>query len=276
MDSQYKNIFTRNIGLFTEEEQEKLSKASVGIAGGGGIGALASERLIRLGVGKLKLTDPGKMEASNLNRQFGSSMLNLGQSKAAVAVEQIKDINPEASITYTNTGIWNEHDANSFVEGIDFLVDTMDFGLFKQSILLQRAARRKGIHYLFSTAIGFGAISVVFDPKGITLEEYDGLPVDVDVNDPAKLKVDLQRIMPIIPAYITDMVAVQDIIDGKRYVPSTCIGAGLAAILTAGDVIGVILGKDVPKAPRYTFFDIIDRQLVVGNIQKRKTIKKTK
>jgi len=59
-------------------------------------------------------------------------------------------------------------------------------------------------------------------------------------------------------------------------VPSTCIGAGLAAILTAGDVIGVILGKDVPKAPQYTFFDIIDRQLVVGNIQKRKTIKKTK
>ena len=72
MDDKYKNIFMRNIGLLTEVEQENLSQASIGIAGIGGIGGLAAERLIRLGVGNLKLTDPGLMEASNLNRQFGS------------------------------------------------------------------------------------------------------------------------------------------------------------------------------------------------------------
>jgi molybdopterin/thiamine biosynthesis adenylyltransferase len=268
VDDKYKNIFMRNIGLLTEVEQENLSQASIGIAGIGGIGGLAAERLIRLGVGNLKLTDPGLMEASNLNRQFGSSTLNLGQSKVKVAVDEIKDINPKASIVYTNKGIWNEGDANLFVEGIDFLIDTMDFGLFKQSILLQRAARRKGIHYLFSTAIGFGAISVVFAPKGITLEEYDGLPLDVDVDDPKNLKVSLDRIVPIMPAYINDVQEVQDIIDGKRYVPSTCIGAGLAAILTAGDATGVILGKYVPKAPHYTFFDVVDRKLVVGKMKR--------
>ena len=266
MEYKYKDIFTRNIGLFTESEQEKIRKSKIAIAGVGGIGGLAAERLIRLGVGNLKFTDPGDMEASNLNRQFGSSMLNLGQNKAKVAFEQIKDINPKAKISYTKTGIKNEEDAKLIVEDCDFLIDVMDFGLFRESILLQRAARYKGIHYLFSTAIGFGAIAVVFDPKGITLEEYDGLPVDVDVDGPTKLNVSLDRILPVIPAYANDMNLIQEIIDGKKYVPTSSIGAGLAAILTASEAINVILGKDIPKAPKYTFFDIVDRQLVIGSI----------
>lgn len=266
MDNQYRAIFTRNIGLFTEAEQDTLRKSSIAIAGVGGIGGFASERLIRLGVGKLKITDPGNLEASNLNRQFGSSMLNLGQNKAKVVFEQIKDINPHARISYTNTGIWNEKDANLFVNDCDFLIDVMDFGLFKQSILLQRAARRKGIHYLFSTAIGFGAIAAVFDPRGMTLEEYNGLPLNVDVDDPSKLKVSIEKIVPVIPAYAPDISVIQEIIDGKRYVPTSSVGAGLAAILAASEAISVILGRDVPKAPKYTFFDLVDRQLVVGAV----------
>jgi molybdopterin/thiamine biosynthesis adenylyltransferase len=266
VDNQYREIFTRNIGLFTESEQETIRKSSVAIAGVGGIGGLAAERLIRLGVGELKMTDLGNMEASNLNRQFGSSQMNLGENKAKVAYEQIKNINPEASISYTTTGINNEEDANLFTEDCDFLIDVMDFGLFRQSILLQRAARRRGIHYLFSTAIGFGAIAVTFDPQGITLEEYNGLPVDVDVNDATKLKVPIEKIVPVIPSYAPSVGFVQEIIDGKRYVPTSSIGAGLAAILSASEAINVILGKEIPKAPLYTFFDLVDRQMVVAHI----------
>ena len=266
MQYKYEDIFTRNIGLFTEAEQEKIRKSSIAIAGVGGIGALAAERLIRTGVGKLKMTDPGDMEASNLNRQFGSSTINIGHNKAEVAYEQIRDINPQAEISFIKTGIRNADDASRIVEEADFLIDVMDFGLFRQSILLQRAARRKGIHYLFSTAIGFGAIAVVFDPKGITLEEYDGLSRDVDVDDPAQLKVSLDRILPVIPAYANDMTVINAIMAGKRTVPTSSIGAGLAAILTASETINVILGKEMPKAPQYTFFDIVDRQMVIGSI----------
>lgn len=266
MDNQYESIFTRNIGLFTESEQDRIRVSTIAIAGVGGIGGFAAERLIRLGVNKLKMTDPGDMETSNLNRQFASSMLNLGQNKAKVAFENIKDINPQAQISYSTKGIQDEEDANAFIADCDCLIDVMDFGLFKQSILLQRAARRKGIHYMFSTAIGFGAIAVVFDPEGITLEEYNGLPVGVDVNDPAKLYVPLEKIVPVMPAYAPEINVVQEIIDGKRYVPTTSIGAGLAAILSASEAINIILGKDIPKAPKYTFVDLVDRQLVVNSI----------
>ncbi|HXY73819.1 MAG TPA: ThiF family adenylyltransferase [Dehalococcoidales bacterium] len=267
MNQQYREIFTRNIGLFTEVEQEKISKARVAIAGVGGIGALATERLVRLGVGNIKITDPGKMEVSNLNRQYGSSMSNIGENKAKVAVDYVQDINPDARVVWTEAGIHDKKDADAFVEDCDFLIDVMDFGLFKQSILLQRAARKNGVHYLFSTAIGFGAIAVVFDPNGITLEEYNGLPINVNVDDPRQLQVPLHKIVPVMPTYAPDIQMVQDIIDGKRYVPTTSIGAGLAAIMSATEAINIILGRESPKAPKYIFCDLVDRQLVVRDIQ---------
>ena len=266
MDNQYKAIFSRNIGLFTESEQDMLRRSTIAIAGVGGVGGLAAERLIRLGVGRLKITDPGDLEESNLNRQFGSSMFNLGQNKAEVVFAQIKDINPQAQIFYSNTGIKSENDANLFVNDCDFVIDGMDFGLFRESILLQRAARHRGIHYLFVAAIGFGAIAVVFDPQGLTLEEYNNLPLNVDIDDPEKLKVPLERIVPIIPSYAPDIAMIQEIIAGERYVPTSSIGAGLATMLAASEAINVILGRDVPKAPKYTYFDLVDRQLVVGTV----------
>ena len=58
----------------------------------------------------------------------------------------------------------------------DLIIDEMDFGMFRHSIWLQRAARKENIHYLFAYAIGFGALAVIFSPKGMTLEEYDDLP----------------------------------------------------------------------------------------------------
>jgi tRNA A37 threonylcarbamoyladenosine dehydratase len=51
-------IFSRNIGILTEAEQEKLHQTTVGVAGVGGIGGFLSERLIRMGIGRLKITDP--------------------------------------------------------------------------------------------------------------------------------------------------------------------------------------------------------------------------
>jgi len=266
MDDQYRALFSRNIGLFTEEEQDVLSKSTISIAGVGGVGGLAAERLIRLGVGHLKITDPGYFEESNVNRQFGSSMLNLGQNKADVVYKQIKVINPQTQIFHSDAGIRDEKDANIFADDSDFVIDAMDHGLFKQSILLQRAARHRGIHYLFTAAIGFGVIAAVFDPEGITLEEYNGLPVDVDINDPAKLMVSMDKILPVIPSYAKDMNMLQEIINGKRPVPTNSIGAGLAAIFAASEATNVILGKDVPKAPNYTYLDLVDRRLVTQPI----------
>ena len=271
MDNLYQAIFCRNIGFFTESEQDKLRRSTIAIAGMGGVGGLLAERLIRLGVGQLKITDPEAFEESNLNRQFGSSTLNLGQNKAEVVFEQIRGINPQAQIYYSESGIRTENDANLFVSNCDVVIDEMDFGAFRESILLQRTARQKGIYYLFASAIGFGALVVIFDPQGLTLEEYDKIPPNADLSDTQKLMAPLERIVPVIPSYAailaTDDDIVQQIMAGKRHAPTTSIGAWLAAILAANEAINIILKKrDVAKAPQYTYIDLLDRQLMVGTV----------
>jgi len=270
MDDLYKSIFSRNIGFVTESEQEKLRRSTIAIAGMGGVGGLLVERLTRLGVGQLKILDPETFEQSNLNRQFGSSMLNLGQNRAEAVFKQTKDINPQARIQYSKTSIKTEDDAGLFVSGCDLVVDEMDFGLFKESIFLQRAARRRGIYYMFALDIGFGALVVIFDPNGLTLEEYDKLPPDVNLEDAQELRVPLERICPVIPSYSApasdeaDMI-MREVLAGDRPAPTNSIGVGLASILAAIEATNILLRKrDIPSAPQYTYVDLLDRKFLVG------------
>jgi len=270
MDDLYRSIFSRNIGFFTESEQEKLRRSTIGIAGMGGVGGLLAERLTRLGVGQLKILDPEIFERSNLNRQFGSSMLNLGKNRAETVFKQTKHINPQAQIRYSNTGIKTEGDAESFVTGCDLVIDEMDFGSFKESILLQRAARRRGIYYMFAVDIGFGALVVIFDPSGLTMEEYDKLPSDVDLEDAQELRVPLERICPVMPSYAApasdkaDRI-MREVLDGDRPAPTNSIGVGLATMLACIEAINILLGKrGIPSAPQYTYVDLLDRKFLVG------------
>jgi hypothetical protein len=78
--------------------------------------------------------------------------------------------------------------------------------------------------------------------------------------------VSMDKILPVIPSYAKDMNMLQEIINGKRPVPTNSIGAGLAAIFAASEATNVILGKDVPKAPNYTYLDLVDRRLVTQPI----------
>ena len=269
MEYEYKEIFSRNIGILTESDQNKLRKCTVAIAGVGGVGGLLAERLIRLGVGQLKITDPGFFEPSNLNRQLFSSTLELDRNKAEIVFSQIKDINPEAKIFWSPTGIKTENDANLFVSDCDVVIDEMDMGLFRESILLQRAARRKGIYYMFTCAYGFGALIAIFDPRGITLEEYNGLSPSVDVDDPEKLRVPFENIVPIMPSYITDFdnETIYKMVTGKLPASAISIGAGLAAILAANETANIILKKrKTVTAPEYTYIDLIDQKFEVRSI----------
>jgi molybdopterin/thiamine biosynthesis adenylyltransferase len=266
VDNLYHKIFSRNIGIFTESEQDKLRDATIAIAGAGGVGGLLAERLVRVGVGQLKIIDPEAFEESNLNRQFSSSMLNLGRNKAEAVFNQIKDINPQAKIYYSNTGITTEEDASLLVNDCDLVIDEMDFGLFKESVLLQRAARRRGIYYIFTSALGFGALIAIFDPQGFTIEEYDNLPPDVDLNGVEQLMVPLDRICPVMPSY-APVDVIQEIISGKRPIPTVSIGVGLASVLAANEAVNIILGRrDIATAPKYTYIDLLDRKFIVGTI----------
>ncbi len=266
MEYQYQHYFERNAGLISSEEQEILRGARIAIAGLGGIGGLAAERLIRLGVGGLRITDPGDFEVSNINRQFGATTRNIGKNKTEEIVKLLKDINPLADIEYNTTGVTRNAGIVSFLNDCKVIIDAMDFGMIAESILLQREARRMGLHYLFSAAIGFGAISVVFSPGGITLEEYNKISKDINPYETQRIDVPIDCILPVTPSYVQATSLLKDVLSGKIPVPTSSIGAGLAALQATTEAMNIIIGRDVPEAPYFTYLDLVDRRLIVGKV----------
>lgn len=60
--------YSRQSLLFGDEGQEILSKSKVGIVGAGGVGMLLVQTLARLGVGRLVVIDPERVDPTNLPR----------------------------------------------------------------------------------------------------------------------------------------------------------------------------------------------------------------
>ncbi|MFH1682595.1 MAG: ThiF family adenylyltransferase, partial [Candidatus Woesearchaeota archaeon] len=63
------NRYNRNIGVWSEEFQDRLKDVTVGVAGLGA-GASIVPVLARNGFGNLKIADPDVFEIHNLNRQY--------------------------------------------------------------------------------------------------------------------------------------------------------------------------------------------------------------
>ena len=81
--------------------QDRLDRASVGIAGLGGLGSNIAVHLARLGVGRLVLVDFDVVDITNLNRQH-YTMKDIGIPKTLALLEQLEAINPYLNYeTYT-------------------------------------------------------------------------------------------------------------------------------------------------------------------------------
>src|SRR6185295_14115220 len=90
----YDQAFTRNLGLVSPREQERLRRTCVALPGLGGVGGAHLQALARMGIGAFHLADPDTFEVANFNRQLGASMATVGRSKAEVMAETVSQINP--------------------------------------------------------------------------------------------------------------------------------------------------------------------------------------
>ena len=113
-------IFERNVPGSTEI----LQKASVGIAGCGGLGSNAAAALVRAGIGRLILTDFDKVELSNLNRQY-YFLSDLGKPKVEALRARLTDINPEVIIESYDIKLTPETVGDIF-SGADLLIEAFD------------------------------------------------------------------------------------------------------------------------------------------------------
>ncbi len=103
---------------------QKLKKATVGIAGLGGLGSNIAVALSRIGVGRLILADFDVVEPSNLNRQQ-FFMDQLGYPKTEALENTLKRINPYNEIKTFNVKISNENVKDIF-KGCDLVIEAFD------------------------------------------------------------------------------------------------------------------------------------------------------
>jgi hypothetical protein len=111
--------------VFTDREKELLKNAKIGVIGVGGTGGIASEQLIRGGVGSVTLVDLDIFELSNINRQHFCTLSTLGMKKVDAGKQRLQELNPFAKITTFDEGI-NKDNAREIITGLDFIIDASD------------------------------------------------------------------------------------------------------------------------------------------------------
>src|SRR5512139_1429927 len=94
-----------------EEGQEKIKRATVFIAGAGGLGSPVAIYLAAAGIGRIRICDSGATELTNLNRQVLHSNGDIGRNKTRSARETITRINPLVTIETLEDHIVKENAA---------------------------------------------------------------------------------------------------------------------------------------------------------------------
>jgi adenylyltransferase/sulfurtransferase len=105
--------------------QEALGKATVLIAGAGGLGGPASMYLAGAGVGRLIICDNDQVELSNLNRQILYNTKELGKSKASTAGKILEDLNPDIRVE-THPLRLDRNNIGKIAGDVDVIADCLD------------------------------------------------------------------------------------------------------------------------------------------------------
>ncbi|HRZ18313.1 MAG TPA: ThiF family adenylyltransferase, partial [Candidatus Hydrogenedentes bacterium] len=133
--------FERTARLVGEDGVARLDAASVMIVGLGGVGSYAFESVSRAGVGRLVLVDNDRVDITNLNRQLLALDSTLGRPKAEVALDRLRDINPEAR-GEARVLFVDEGNVAALLEGFDgWVIDAIDAVPSKVALVRQAVLR---------------------------------------------------------------------------------------------------------------------------------------
>ena len=256
--------YSRNLGLISLSEQYALTEKKIAIPGMGGVGGHHLINLTRLGIGKFNIADFDSFEIGNTNRQYGAKLSNYNCDKVSVMEKEALDINPFIEINVFKEGI-NEKNIDSFLEGVDLVIDGLDFFAFNTRRLLFNKAKQKGIYVITAGPIGFSAALLVFSPfSGLSFDKY------FDVNDKSlEPEVYLNFALGLVPK-----ATHRNYID-KRYIkinekqgPSLTIGCSFATSVACTEAIRILLNRPkIKSTPHFYQYDLYERKFTSGYLR---------
>jgi sulfur-carrier protein adenylyltransferase/sulfurtransferase len=107
---------------FGQEAQLKLKQSKIIVIGAGGLGCPVLLYLTAAGAGTIAIVDDDQISLSNLQRQVLYTTEDLTKSKASVAVEKLKKLNPEVDFHPIGKRITSENALTLLVD-YDVVVD---------------------------------------------------------------------------------------------------------------------------------------------------------
>lgn len=148
------HLYSRQILLdgWDLDAQEKLKLANVLIVGCGGIGCTTAELLARAGVGKITLIDADTIEISNLQRQIGYTIHDVGFYKAEVLAKRLQQINPFIVVEFLTHHL-DQSNAHVLIAAQDVVLDGCDN--FTTRYLVNAVCCQQQVALISASAIGF-------------------------------------------------------------------------------------------------------------------------
>jgi molybdopterin/thiamine biosynthesis adenylyltransferase len=255
--------FCRNLGLLDANEQNRLQRAVVAVAGLGGVGGGHLIALARSGVGGFRLADFDRFDPVNGNRQYGATVSAFGREKLQVMKENVLEVNPHLSLTVFEEGV-TEANVDAFLDGVDLVLDGLDFFVFEVRRMVFKKALEKGIPVITAGPMGFSSALLVFTPDGMGFDEY----FDIREEDTYIERI-LKFAMGLAPRPTHFRYVNMDFVDlrAKRG-PSLGCACQLCASLAVTEALRLLLGrKGVKPVPYFQQFDPYARKFVKGRLR---------
>ncbi|MCC6743465.1 MAG: ThiF family adenylyltransferase [Acidobacteria bacterium] len=149
-----------------DDGQRRLREARVVVVGAGALGAVQIETLARAGVGRLRIVDRDVVEMSNLHRQILYTERDAadGVPKAVAAERRVREINSEVDVEGFVEDV-NAISAGRLLDDVDLVLDATDN--FETRYLLNDAAARSGLPWIYGAVVGGGGATMTIRP-GLT------------------------------------------------------------------------------------------------------------
>lgn len=129
------------------EGQKKLAEKRILVVGAGGLGCGALPYLAGAGIGTISICDPDKVDVSNLHRQTLFSFEQIGRSKAELAAERMRQLNPMIHVKAWNERLTTDN-VDKLLADCDLVLDCTDN--FKTKYLLNDACYLKKIPLVYA------------------------------------------------------------------------------------------------------------------------------
>lgn len=151
--------------LIGDDGLKKLYNAHVLVVGLGGVGAFASEVLVRAGIGTITIVDSDTYNPSNRNRQTCALKSTEGKAKTDAVEQRLKDINPEVVVHKRNIYLKDDNIISLLKEfQYSYILDAID-SLSPKIFLIYNA---HNLNLKIISSMGSGG---KFDPQQIHIDD---------------------------------------------------------------------------------------------------------